>query len=59
MQGKFKKEVFDFNTSIAGFRELCEKGATRFGKVPEGIKVKSQRIEGVNAEWLIPQGSRC
>ena len=57
MQGKLKKEVFDFNTSIAGFREQCEKGATRFGKIPEGITVKAQRIEGINAEWLIPQGS--
>ena len=57
LQGKLRKEVFDFNTSIAGFRELCEKGATRFGKIPEGIKVKAQRIEGINAEWLIPQGS--
>jgi acetyl esterase/lipase len=57
MQGKLKKEVFDFNTSISGFREQCEKGATRFGKIPEGITVKAQRIEGINAEWLIPQGS--
>jgi acetyl esterase/lipase len=57
MQGKIRKEAFDFNTSIAGFRELCEKGATRFGKVPQGITVKAQRIEGINAEWLIPQGS--
>jgi len=57
LQGKLQKEVFDFNTSIAGFREQCEKGAARFGKIPEGIKVKAQRIEGINAEWLIPQGS--
>lgn len=57
MQGKLKKEVFNFNTSIAGFREQCEKGATRFGKIPEGITVKAQRIEDINTEWLIPQGS--
>jgi len=57
MQGKFKKEVFDFNTSITGFRELCEKGASRFGKIPEGITVKAMQIEGIAAEWLIPQGS--
>lgn len=55
VQGKRKKEVFDFNTSITGFREQCEKGATRFGKIPEGITVKVQRIEGINAEWLIPR----
>ena len=57
MQGKLRKEAFDFNTSIGGFREQCEKGATRFGKIPEGVKVKTQHIEGINAEWLIPQGS--
>jgi monoterpene epsilon-lactone hydrolase len=57
LEGKLRKETFDFNTSIAGFRELCEKGATRFGKIPEGIKVKAQLIEGIIAEWLIPQGS--
>jgi acetyl esterase/lipase len=56
-QGKLKKEVFDFNTSIAGFRELCEKGAIRFGKIPEGITVKQQVIESIKAEWLIPQNS--
>jgi acetyl esterase/lipase len=57
MQGKFKKEVFDFNTSIPGFRNQCEKGASRFGKIPEGITVKPQLIEEIRAEWLIPQGS--
>ena len=57
MQGKMRKEVFDFNTSIAGFRDQCEKGASRFGKIPEGITVRARQIEGINAEWLIPQGS--
>jgi len=56
-QGKLKKEVFDFNTSIAGFRELCEKGATRYAKVPKGITIKEQIIEGVKSEWLIPSGA--
>ena len=57
MQGKLRKEAFDFNTSIAGFRDQCEKGASRFGKIPEGITVKARQIAGINAEWLIPQGS--
>ena len=57
MQGKLRKEAFDFNTSIAGFRDQCEKGASRFGKIPDGITVKARQIEGINAEWLIPQGS--
>jgi len=54
-QGKFKKEVFDFNTSIAGFRELCENGATKYAKVPKGITIKEQLIEGLKSEWLIPK----
>lgn len=57
LQGKLKKETFDFNTSIAGFRELCEKGAIRFGKVPNEITVKKKLIEGIQSEWLIPEGS--
>jgi acetyl esterase/lipase len=45
------------NTSIEMFRERCEKGAAKFGKLPEGIEVKQQTINGVNAEWLIPIGA--
>lgn len=57
LQGKFKKEVFDFNTSIEGFRELCEKGAAKYAKIPENISVKPEVIEGINSEWLIPKDS--
>jgi epsilon-lactone hydrolase len=57
LQGKLRKETFDFNTSIEGFREQCEKGASRFGKIPEEITVKPLLIEGFKAEWLIPNGS--
>lgn len=53
-QGKLKKEVYDFNTSIADFRELCEKGATRYAKIPNEITIKEQVIEGIKSEWLIP-----
>jgi epsilon-lactone hydrolase len=56
-QGKLKKEVFDFNTSIAGFRELCEKGAIRYSKIPKDISKKEQFIEGVKSEWLLPKGA--
>ena len=56
-QGKLKKEVFDFNSSIAGFRELCENGATRYAKIPKEITVKEQVIEGIKAEWLVPDGA--
>jgi epsilon-lactone hydrolase len=56
-QGKLKKEVFDSNTSIAGFRERCEKGAVRFAGIPKGITVHEQFIEGMKCEWLIPKDS--
>lgn len=32
-QGKLKREVFDSTTSIADFRNLCEKGAAKYGKI--------------------------
>jgi epsilon-lactone hydrolase len=57
LQGKFKKEAFDFNTSIYDFRELCEKGATRFASMPKEITAEQQVIEGIKSDWLIPEGS--
>ena len=56
-QGKFKREVFDFNTSIADFRNLCEQGATRYAKIPGDVTIKGEIIEGVKSEWLIPKGA--
>ncbi|MCU7494071.1 MAG: alpha/beta hydrolase [Ignavibacteria bacterium] len=51
-----KKDVFDFNTSIAGFREDCEKGAGMFGKLPETIEVTPVNICHIKAEWIVPKG---
>jgi epsilon-lactone hydrolase len=56
-RGKLKKETFDMNTSIDKFREDCEKGAARYAKLPEGVEVKEQIIEGIKSEWLIPEGA--
>ena len=56
-QGKIKKEVFDLNTSIGDFRELCEKGATKYAKIPEGVEIKAQIIAEMKSEWLIPEGA--
>jgi epsilon-lactone hydrolase len=53
-RGKLKKETFDLNTSIEQFREDCEKGAARYAKIPDGVTVKEQIIEGIKTEWLIP-----
>lgn len=56
-RGKLKKEVFDSNTSIAGFREMCEKGAAKYAKIPDEISIKEQSIEGLKSEWFIPVGA--
>lgn len=56
-QGKLKKEVFDANTSISGFRERCEKGAGQYSAIPKDITIKEQVIQGIKCEWLIPKGS--
>jgi epsilon-lactone hydrolase len=56
-QGKLKKERYDMNTSIAGFRDQCEKGASRYSKVPQGIRIEAGEVEGMRFEWLIPEGS--
>ncbi|NCA74925.1 MAG: alpha/beta hydrolase [Alphaproteobacteria bacterium] len=55
LNGRIKKETFDQNTSIPKFRAICERGANRFGRIPEGIVVKAITIEGIQAEWLIPE----
>jgi len=56
-RGKLKKETFDMNTSIAKFREDCEKGAARYSKLPAGVEVKPEVIDGIKAEWLVPAGA--
>ncbi|MBN1350294.1 alpha/beta hydrolase [candidate division KSB1 bacterium] len=56
-KGKLKKDVFDFNTSIEGFRELCEKGASKYAKIPDGIEIKEENINGIHAEWIVPQNA--
>ena len=56
-RGKIRKEVFDMNTSITAFRERCEKGAKKYSKIPEGVEIKEQIIEGIKSEWITPQGA--
>lgn len=56
-QGKLKREVFDMNSSIADFRDLCERGADKYAKIPKEITIRKQVIEGMRAEWLIPENT--
>lgn len=57
LQGKLKKESFDLNTSITAFRDQCEKAASKFSKIPDGITIRPEEIEGLKSEWIIPAGS--
>lgn len=45
-RGKLKKEVFDFNTSIDDFRELCKSGASKYAKIPKEINIKARNQYG-------------
>jgi epsilon-lactone hydrolase len=57
LSGKLKRDTFDMNSSIQAFRDLCEKGAERYAKIPEGVTIKNETIEGMNAAWHIPVGA--
>ncbi len=57
-QGKLRKRKFDLNTSIDAFREVCEKGADRFGRLPGGIRIEKEMIAGFEAEWIKPQNAK-
>lgn len=53
---RLRREIIDWNTnsSILRFRQECEKGAARFGKIPAGIEVSPVTIDGLSAEWIVP-----
>lgn len=57
LQGKFRKERFDDNTSIEEFRNQCERGAARYSKIPPDVEIKGQMFNGIKAEWIIPKGA--
>ena len=58
MRFRLKREAWDWNTSISGFRQECEDGASKAGKLPDGIEVSPVEIpglpEGLSAEWIMP-----
>lgn len=57
LQGRIRKPVFTFETSITAFREQCEKSASRYSTFPPGISVRPLTVAGMKAEWLVPEGS--
>lgn len=51
---KFRPGVVDENFSVIKFREGIDKASARV-KLPEKISVQKISVEGLNAEWIIPQ----
>ena len=56
---RLTKETVDWNAreSILHFRDQCEEGAKRFGKIPEGMEVVPVLADGLRAEWIVPSGA--
>ena len=56
---KLKKESIDWNkkASINRFRQECEEGAKRFGKIPAGFEISPVSVDGLSAEWIRPSQS--
>ncbi|MDR3574147.1 MAG: alpha/beta hydrolase [Anaerolineaceae bacterium] len=55
---RLHKETWDMNTSIPRFRQDCEDGAKRSGKLPEGIEVIQLQVAGMPAEWIRPRAAK-
>jgi epsilon-lactone hydrolase len=57
-QFKLKRDVWDMNTSIADFRDIAEKTNARLADtMPKDVEVSQFTIDGMKAEWLIPDGA--
>jgi monoterpene epsilon-lactone hydrolase len=57
LRGQLKPTTVDWHTSIADLRQLVEKSAGRFGKLPAGIGVSPANINGMAAERIMPAGA--
>lgn len=58
MQGRLRKKAMECNIeSVLAFRERCEKGASRSGKLPEGITIKQEIINMILSEWILPDNA--
>ena len=57
-KGRLTKEKFSNDAdAVMKFRAECEKGATRFGKIPDGVRVEPEVINMVLSEWIIPENA--
>ncbi|WP_159520640.1 alpha/beta hydrolase [Sunxiuqinia indica] len=57
-KGRLRKETQNESVeAVLKFRAACEKGAERFGKLPEGISIKQEVIHTIITEWIIPENA--
>lgn len=57
-QFRLKPEIWDENTSIPAFREMCESVNRKMANaLPAGLEVTPFDLNGMHAEWLIPAGA--
>lgn len=56
---RLRRDAVDWNShaSIVRFRQECEDGARRFGKIPAGIDISPVTIDRIPAEWILPSGA--
>lgn len=58
LQGKRSNKPMRCEVSqVLAFRDSCEKGAARSGKVPTKVTVTLELINMVNCEWIIPDNA--
>ncbi len=54
---KFKPEILDENFSVTKFREGVNKATAKM-KIPKDVRIKNFNINGINAEWIIPENPK-
>lgn len=55
---RFRIRIADWDTSIPELREEIEKIACILGKLPRNFQLKIIDIDGLNAEWMIPENAK-
>lgn len=53
-KGKWKPEVVDHTFSVQAFRDDIDRASNRM-KLPKGITAQPTNIDGMHAEWIVPQ----
>lgn len=56
LQFKLRPETgAEWETDLPGVRRKAEKGSRMLGKVPKGLEIQKTDINGMPAEWIIPE----